>query len=101
MRQPDTAHALGDIAAHQEGRVALHRLDVTDPTTIEALARALDGEAIDLLLNNAGIYGSKAQSLGNTDYESWADVMRVNVMGPMRLVEAFAETSPAVSAASS
>jgi len=91
MRQPDTARELDDIAARHEGRVAQHRLDVTDPATIEALARALDGAAIDLLLNNAGIYGSKSQSLGTTDYESWNDVMRVNVMGPMRLVEAFAE----------
>ena len=51
----------------------------------------LDGQAIDLLLNNAGIIGPRGQTIGNIDYEAWAEVLAVNTMGPMRVSEAFVE----------
>ena len=39
---------------------------------------------LDLLLNNAGIIGPRGQTIGNIDYEAWANVLAVNTMGPMR-----------------
>ena len=50
-----------------------------------------DGQAIDLLLNNAGIIGPRGQTIGNIDYEAWAEVLAINTMGPMRVSEAFVE----------
>ena len=66
-------------------------MDVTDPPTIPAAATELEGQAIDLLLNNAGIIGPRAQTVGSIDYEAWAEVLAVNTMGPMRVSEAFVE----------
>ena len=66
-------------------------MDVTDPASIRAAATELDGQAIDLLLNNAGIIGPRGQTIGNIDYEAWAEVLAVNTMGPMRVSEAFVE----------
>lgn len=75
-------------------------LDVADHATIDAAARELDGEAIDVLLNNAGTMGGRGtfdeesmqeQSFGHTDYEDWANVLRVNLLGPMKMAEAFVE----------
>jgi NAD(P)-dependent dehydrogenase (short-subunit alcohol dehydrogenase family) len=66
-------------------------MDVTDPASIRAAATELDGQAIDLLLNNAGIIGPRDQTIGNIDYEAWAEVLAVNSMGPMRVSEAFVE----------
>jgi len=51
----------------------------------------LDGSAIDLLINCAGITGPSGQRPGNIDYKSWADVFDVNTMGPMRVFEYFIE----------
>jgi NAD(P)-dependent dehydrogenase (short-subunit alcohol dehydrogenase family) len=51
----------------------------------------LEGQAIDLLLNNAGIIGPRGQAIGNIDYDAWAEVLAVNTMGPMRVSEAFVE----------
>jgi NAD(P)-dependent dehydrogenase (short-subunit alcohol dehydrogenase family) len=34
-------------------------LDVTDRASVKAAAAELDGEAIDLLLNNAGVGGAR------------------------------------------
>jgi NAD(P)-dependent dehydrogenase (short-subunit alcohol dehydrogenase family) len=50
--------------------------------SVQAAAAKLDGQAIDLLLNNAGIGGPRGQSVGNIDYEAWAKVLDVNTMGP-------------------
>ena len=49
-------------------------LDVTDPASVNAAAAELDGQAIDLLLNNAGVMGTRGQTIGNMDYEAWAKV---------------------------
>lgn len=69
-----------------EGEV--YRLDVTDPDSVAALHRELKGEAIDLLINNAGIYGPRGLEFGSLDYDSWEEVLRTNVLGPMRVAEA-------------
>ena len=63
-------------------------MDVTDQASINAAAVELDDQAIDLLLNNAGIIGPRGQTIGN---EAWAEVFAVNTMGPMRVSEAFVE----------
>jgi NAD(P)-dependent dehydrogenase (short-subunit alcohol dehydrogenase family) len=66
-------------------------LDVTDPASVKAVATELDGQAIDLLLNNAGVGGARGQTVGNIDYKAWAKVLDVNTLGPMRVSEAFVD----------
>jgi NAD(P)-dependent dehydrogenase (short-subunit alcohol dehydrogenase family) len=83
-RQPDKAAALKALA----GEVAVHRLDVTDGLQVAGLARELADRPIDLLLNNAGIYGPRT-GFGETDYDEWAPVFRVNTMAPLRMAERF------------
>jgi len=64
-------------------------LDVADPASVSALAEGLDGQAIDLLICNAGVYPDKGQSL-DTGYppEMWAEVFAVNVTGVFLTVQA-------------
>ena len=61
------------------------------PASVKTAAAELDGQAIDLLLNNAGVGGARGQTIGNIDYEAWAKVLDVNTMGPLRVSEAFVE----------
>lgn len=70
--------------------VSAHALDVTDGEAVAALARALDGESFDLLINNAGAIGDRTPAMGGVKYEAWLDAFDVNVLGPMRVAEAFA-----------
>jgi NAD(P)-dependent dehydrogenase (short-subunit alcohol dehydrogenase family) len=44
-----------------------------------------------LLINSAGIAGVPGQKTGNVDYESWAQVLNVNTMGPLRGLESFCD----------
>lgn len=77
--------------------VTVYPLDVADHDMIDRLSRGLAEEAIDVLLNNAGIMGRKsfaehgidAQKFGELDYDDWAHIVRVNVFGPVRMAEAF------------
>ena len=47
-------------------------LEVTDPASVAALVKALDGRPIDLLWNNAGVYLDKGKGLADLD-EALAD----------------------------
>jgi NAD(P)-dependent dehydrogenase (short-subunit alcohol dehydrogenase family) len=66
-------------------------MDVTDFGSVKAASSKLDGQAIDLLLNNSGIIGPQGQRIGKIDYDAWAKVLDVNTMGPMRVAEAFVD----------
>src|SRR5262245_39652977 len=83
-RNPGKAAALKDI----KGDVRVHALDVTDEGQIAALAKSLAGEPIDILINNAGIYGTR-DSFGKTDVDGWMSTLRTNTIAPVRVAEAF------------
>jgi NAD(P)-dependent dehydrogenase (short-subunit alcohol dehydrogenase family) len=66
-------------------------LDVADGTSVAALAKAVAGEAIDLLVNNAGISGPRGYGVGSIPYDAWEEVLRTNTLGPLRVAEALLE----------
>ena len=84
-RNPAGASELANL----QGDIEIHALDVTDFGQVQALAKSLRKESIDLLLNNAGTYGPRPSKLGGIDYEVWEDVMRINAMAPLKVCEAF------------
>ena len=82
-RAPAQAAALDAIA----GDVTVLPLDVADRDAVAGLPARLGEGAIDLLINNAGVYG-RGQSLGRIDYAGWESVLRTNVLGPIAVAEA-------------
>jgi len=90
-RDPNSASDLRRLADASGHNLQVMALDVTDLASIKAAAAALEGQAIDLLLNNAGVGGPWRQTIGNIDYEAWAHVLDVNALGPLRVSEAFVE----------
>lgn len=94
-RDPITAVELQSLEK-QHDSLKVHKLDVADFTAIDDLARDLTGQAIDVLLNNAGLFGPKAKSendpgqeFGHMNYDMWTDLFRVNTMAPFKMAEAF------------
>ena len=85
-RAPDDARELQALA----GDVSLHRLDVTDQDQIAALAADVTSP-IDILINNAGIYGPRRPAFGELDAVAWAEVLHVNAIAPIKVAEAFVE----------
>ncbi|MEI8573658.1 SDR family oxidoreductase [Methylomonas sp. EFPC1] len=88
-RKPDQAEHLAALAK-QYSHIQIETLDVADFNQIDALASKLADCKIDVLLNNAGVYGDQAgRGLGQLDYQTWENVLAVNVMAPLKLAEAF------------
>jgi NAD(P)-dependent dehydrogenase (short-subunit alcohol dehydrogenase family) len=69
------------------GEIEVHGLDVTDNTQIARLSAELSYTKIDLLINNAGVYGPRDS---DTDQHAWSEVMRVNTMAPLKVAQSFA-----------
>jgi NAD(P)-dependent dehydrogenase (short-subunit alcohol dehydrogenase family) len=65
--------------------VEVHALDVTDAASIERLAHALTGQAIDVLLLNAAVHLQKDCSLETLDAAKWLEELNVNVIAPVMI----------------
>lgn len=87
-REPDRATALQELKSRSDGRLTIHQLDVQNHAQIDGLARQLEGEAIDVLINNAGVM-VQFESFADTDYERWARVMDINTFAPLKISIAF------------
>lgn len=66
-------------------------LDVGDGASVAALAAALDGEPIDVLLNNAVIYGPREYDVGSIDFDAWAEVVAIDALAPIRVAAALVD----------
>lgn len=73
-RQPAKARALRAIGDD----LHLYELEVRDQRHGDALARALEGHALDVLIHNAGVYGER---------ETPEEVMAINAEAPIHLAE--------------
>ena len=90
-RTPHDDDALNALAEAHDNLV-VEQLDVTDMESIAALSAKYRGRAIDVLINNAGLLGGRpGQVWGNLDPEVFEQIMAVNVFGPLKVSEAFAE----------
>jgi len=87
-RRPDQATELNRLSDRYPD-IAVHALDVTQRDQVQQLAARLQGRPIDILFNNAGIYGPYDAVFGNTDETRWLECLRINVIAPMKMMEAF------------
>ena len=88
-RDPGASKPLRRISDEAGGKVSMHPLDVADAKSVAALAKSFGDEPIDLLINNAGIYGPKQQSANAMDFDGWAETFAINSMAPLRVAQAF------------
>jgi NAD(P)-dependent dehydrogenase (short-subunit alcohol dehydrogenase family) len=68
---------------------AINNVDVTDDASIVALADALEGLQIDILLNNAGIL--TRETLNDLDFDRIRKQFEVNTLGPLRVIHALGD----------
>ena len=64
------------------------QLEMTDRAQISGFAKQLKEKPIDLLFCNAGIVGKRGMKPGSFDFDSWEEVLRVNLLGPAALANA-------------
>lgn len=90
-RHPQQAEKLLSLAQLSNGLISVHVADMLEPPTFQALAYELRQEAIDILINNAGVYGSDRNQFGRVDAQDWLKTFQVNTIAPLKMSEIFIE----------
>jgi NAD(P)-dependent dehydrogenase (short-subunit alcohol dehydrogenase family) len=91
-RMPADAAELRAIAGHNPpGRLTIHALDVRDRSQVQSLAAELAGQPIDVLLNNAAVWGPQTQTFSQLEDRAWIEVLEADLLGVVRVTEAFLE----------
>src|SRR5690554_2164842 len=86
-RQPDRSDALQQLARNSDKIQAILPLDITDPQSVAALAKALETETLDVLLNVAGRL-TRGGTPDAFDYDEIQGDFEINAIGTLRVVEA-------------
>ena len=81
------------------GHLNIMETDLTNDASLEATAAAIQAEAIDLLVNNAGTMGDSSfetdgfevQAFGRFNRDEWHRVFDINVFTPQALTELLAD----------
>ncbi|MCU0938577.1 MAG: SDR family oxidoreductase [Burkholderiaceae bacterium] len=79
-RQPDDGARLRALGARPLA------LDVLDTGAVAGFGAQLEGEALDLAIVNAGVYGTRTTGLVAPTQAEFDAVMRTNVHAPMQLI---------------
>jgi NAD(P)-dependent dehydrogenase (short-subunit alcohol dehydrogenase family) len=85
VRDPARAGDLHELGAAAGGRLRVHACDVADAASVQAFARALGDAPVDLLVNNAAVYGGERQMVDDLDFEEAARTFATNALGPLRV----------------
>ena len=72
-------HALVDT----NSSLSLVNLDVSDEQSMASFASTLGDTAIDIFINNAGVYGPRDANFGKVKSADWESVLKVNAISPV------------------
>jgi len=86
-RNTNQADELNELSEKYKN-LSLLDLDITNKDSVDEVANTLDGQPIDLLINNAAYLGPPdPQKFGDIDYEMFTKSFEVNAIGPIRVTE--------------
>jgi NAD(P)-dependent dehydrogenase (short-subunit alcohol dehydrogenase family) len=89
-RNPDKADRLKALAENYPN-IVIEELDIVDYEEIDQLAEKYRDTPIDVLLLNAAINAFRfgPNRFGNIDYDWFEEILKVNIIGQLRVSEAF------------
>lgn len=87
FRDDDSLTDLLDLQQIFPNTVQLHQLDVRNSSSVETVKKKLSGIPIDILVNNAGVSIDRNDKFGHLNYDSWNEVLSVNLLGAARTTE--------------
>jgi NAD(P)-dependent dehydrogenase (short-subunit alcohol dehydrogenase family) len=90
-REPLRSERLMELASRFPKTLLPVVCDVADDESVKAARQEVEVAtgALDLIINNAGVYGRHNESLESLDYDEIRRVFEVNTLGPVRISRAF------------
>jgi NAD(P)-dependent dehydrogenase (short-subunit alcohol dehydrogenase family) len=82
-----TATDLTALTLEHSGQLSLVEMDVSDEASMREAVALLNDEAIDVFINNAGMYGPRDANFGNVDGPAMAEVLYTNAVAPVLLTQ--------------
>lgn len=73
---------VGELA-QIEGNIAVYGLEILDPASLTRFAADLGDKPIDVLINNAGVYGPKPVKAADVTVADWTPAFQTNAMAPL------------------
>jgi len=89
-RDIDKANELNALAEELDN-IELFELDVNDAESLLNFPKRLEGRAVDVFINNAGVYGPRGASFGQVNSDEWMEVLQVNAIAPLQLTQLLIE----------
>ncbi len=87
VRHPESASELSALAASSGGRLRIFACDVADEASVKAFAEGIGDTPVDMLINNAGIFGAR-DGFDNVDFANMARLFETNTVGALRVSRA-------------
>jgi NAD(P)-dependent dehydrogenase (short-subunit alcohol dehydrogenase family) len=90
-REPERSAGLRELVSRHGDLLLWRACDVADEASVEAARAAVESrcEALDVLVNNAGVYGPRGDTLETLDMGEMQRVFEVNALGALRVTRAF------------
>ena len=70
-----------------EKQLQIVELDVANGDSLNSFPGRLGDTAIDVFVNNAGVYGPRGAEFGKVNGDEWAQVLNVNAIAPILLTQ--------------
>lgn len=86
-REPARARELFHLGEQHPGKLSLLPCDISDASSVRAFADAVCKAPVDVLINNAGMSGSKG-TIDELDFEAVRRQFEVNALGTLRVTAA-------------
>ena len=92
-RTPERADQLTDLAQTHPNRVTILQMDINDEAAMDSAVKQIETKvgALDLLINNAGIFPKgdhPSRDLGNLSNDGVSEVLTTNAVSPLIVTQA-------------
>lgn len=90
-RNPDTANDLLTYQKQYPKQLEILTLDLAKIQDIALLKQSFQDVPLDVLINNAGVFGPSGMDIGHVEAKAWNEVFQVNTVAPIMLTQALLE----------
>ena len=90
-RSPSDASELQALKQASKDHFSIYSLELASIDNIVTFSNQVQGQPIDILINNAAVFGPTSTTWKTVDPTAWLDVFKINTIAPFVLAEKLAK----------